>query len=101
MDHSQRTTKRPRIKIPNKPTSCVNKCTVVTGRAASTNTLKGRLDSSRLKQQTLASLDTLWECVDDGSITVDDLHEAETDIAVLIEKFRHGPNRYIAENSLL
>ena len=85
LDPTKRTTKRPKVKIPK-------------GRLDS---LKGRLDSTRLKEQTLASLGVLWEYVDDGSITVDDLHEAETDIAVLIEKFRHGPNRYISEHSLL
>jgi len=101
LDQPKRALKRPKIKIPKKPTSLVNRATVqVSGRAAAAHTLKGRLDSSRLKAETLASLDVLWEAVDDGSITVDDLHDAEADIEVLIEKFRHGPNRYIARKSL-
>ena len=58
-------------------------------------------DSAKLKEETLASLSEYWEALDDGEFTVDDHHEAELNIAVLVEKFRHGPNRHIAENFLL
>ena len=87
---------RAKVKIPTAQYSTKTPC-----KAATTHTVKGRLDSTKLKEETLASLDEYWEAVDDGNITVDDLHEAEENIGVLVEKFRHGPNRYISQNFLL
>jgi len=88
--------KRARVKIP-----AAQRSTTTTGKAVVAHTLEGRLGSTKLKEETLASLNEYWEAVDDGSITIDDLHEAEENIGVLVEKFRHGPNRYISKNFLL
>jgi len=93
------TIKRPKIKILS--TRQGGKREVPARRGQAYQTVQRAPDSTKLKEETLASLSVYWDALDGGEFTVDDHHEAEANIAVLVEKFRHGPNRYIAENFLL